>query len=122
MIDRIRLRSMTNTSALKELELRVSASGSADSDFTTALVATLPQDGLMHAFTFPPVSARFVQLISRSSYGGTTVTIANFQVFARDVGGRTLSFEDRSKDLDVQLVTYRWDFGDGTGSSEPNPT
>ncbi|MBI2377405.1 MAG: hypothetical protein HYV07_25615, partial [Deltaproteobacteria bacterium] len=103
VIDRIRLKSTTNTSALKELELRVSTSGSADSDFTTALVATLPQDGLMHAFTFPPVSARFVQLISRSSYGSTTVTIANFQVFARDVGGRTLSFEDRSNDVDGRV-------------------
>jgi microbial collagenase len=29
---------------------------------------------------------------------------------------------DASADLDGKIVSYRWDFGDGRTSSDPNPT
>jgi PKD repeat protein len=43
---------------------------------------------------------------------------AEFEV---DCNGLTCSFTDESEDDDGTLVSWFWDFGDGTGSSEQNP-
>jgi PKD repeat protein len=41
--------------------------------------------------------------------------------FKVDCDGLTCSFTDESEDDDGNLVSWFWDFGDGTGSSEQNP-
>jgi PKD repeat protein len=43
---------------------------------------------------------------------------AEFEVHCHD---QFCSFSDRSQDDDGTVVTWSWDFGDGTGSSERNP-
>ena len=48
-----------------------------------------------------------------------TAPVARFDWFAHS--GTNVSFIDRSSDSDGRIVAWRWDFGDGTSSTEPSP-
>jgi PKD repeat protein len=41
--------------------------------------------------------------------------------FARSCAGRACSFDDTSTDTDGTILSFSWDFGDGTGSDQPTP-
>ncbi|MBI4820916.1 MAG: PKD domain-containing protein, partial [Deltaproteobacteria bacterium] len=124
-IDFVRLRSEAGTPiAVKDFELRVSSTDSLPESFTTVFAGTLPADNRSHAFRFPATPARYVELIVRSVQGPTATQafLYDLQVYAEDVGGRTISFEDGSSDLDGEIVSHRWSFGDGEISTESSPT
>ena len=46
--------------------------------------------------------------------------VADFEIVCDD-SAKTCIFTDTSKDSDGSLVSWRWEFGDGTGSNERNP-
>ena len=53
--------------------------------------------------------------------GGKINPVASFEANTTN-GSLTVNFINNSYDSDGQLVSYSWDFGDGNGSSEENPS
>ncbi|MCS7197329.1 MAG: PKD domain-containing protein [Candidatus Bipolaricaulota bacterium] len=49
--------------------------------------------------------------------------VADFEFSpAQPAAGQTVQFTDKSKDPDGQIKSWQWDFGDGTTSTQQNPT
>ena len=73
-IDRVRLQAAqgsVSTSTLKDFEVQISSTTSADASFTTVLSATLLNNGQLQEFVLPggPRYARYLKLIARNNYG-----------------------------------------------------
>lgn len=68
LVDTARLRG-TNNSSVKDFEIRVSNAGPDDDDFVTVYSGTLPPDNNDHWFTFPPVYAKYIQLVALNNHG-----------------------------------------------------
>lgn len=70
------------TSDLKDFEIRVSTTGTADSDFTTVLTGTCQQVDKLQRFNLPtPALAKYVELYAVSNYGSPDwVSVAEMEV------------------------------------------
>ncbi|MFW6310129.1 MAG: PKD domain-containing protein [Prolixibacteraceae bacterium] len=68
-----------------------------------------------------PVLDRFNVTIDDGSGGGTANVPPNadFTYSATDL---TVSFSDQSSDSDGSIVSWNWNFGDGSTSTAQNPT
>jgi hypothetical protein len=121
LIDRVKIEGYPGMVSPKNFEIRVSDKTAADSDFVTILNATLPDDGLSHWFTFPPVEARYVQLFIFDNYGSTVIRMEDFKVYSPQLGGNRVPFDDLSEKPFGSIVAWSWDFGDGISSTEQNP-
>ncbi len=81
-IDRIRLAS--TTARIKDFEVRVSATTPDDLAFTTVFSGTAVNDNTLQEFTFPAVTARYVQLIIHNTYTTSYLNVVMVQVLAKD--------------------------------------
>jgi RHS repeat-associated protein len=105
----------------KDFELQVSTTNSADASFTTVLAGTLLNSTQLQDFYFPTTTARFVRLLLKNNYGSGQIGLSSFYIYAGDLIGRSTRFVDRSFDSDGQIVSWSWNFGDGTTSGERHP-
>ncbi|MGC2237821.1 MAG: PKD domain-containing protein [Pyrinomonadaceae bacterium] len=106
----------------KDFDIQVSTTDDADSSFTTVFSGTtLPADRLQH-FYFPTVSARFVRLVLKNNYGNSQIALKAFYVYSENTIGNDARFFDHSTDADGDIVSYQWNFGDGTTGTERNPS
>jgi PKD repeat protein len=107
----------------RDFEIAVSQTGTADADFRTVLLATLPAGQTTPvAFVLPrPVSARYVLYRALNSRGSANVSTAVLQVASGQVNSSTVTFDDRSVG-GAGPLTHAWTFGDGGTSSDPSPT
>jgi len=73
-----------NTADLKDFEIRVSITGTADSDFTTVFTGTCDQRSALQSFQFSsPVPAKYIELFAVDNYGSPDwVTVAELEVLA----------------------------------------
>ncbi|MCC7386416.1 MAG: PKD domain-containing protein [Deltaproteobacteria bacterium] len=127
-IDEIFFDNPRTTSHCRAFELRASGAGSADSDFSVAVSdsiepfrgTSLPAFGVR--FVFPPVLARYVQLVCLSGYLATSgPTVTDAEIYSPSLGGPEVAFDNFS-DVGGSLgLSYEWDFGDDSTSSEPHP-
>ncbi len=121
-INKILIEGAAGTLSPMDFDIRVSTTGLDPADFTTVYTDTLPSDGLSHWFMFPPVSAKYVQLFLKNNHGSTsTIRTETFQVYSTQLGESTVPFENFSFDVDGEIVSYFWDFGDGNTSTEAIP-
>src|SRR5687768_6702850 len=107
--------------APKDFELQVSSTDAADTSFSTVLTETLANSTQLQDFYFAPTPARYVRLLLKNSYSSTRIGLASFYVFSANDVGSTVHFFDQSSDSDSEIVSWQWDFGDGSSSTEPNP-
>ncbi len=107
----------TNT---RDFEIWVSATGIAPEDFTRVLVGTLPQSAARW-FLFDPVLAKYVKFIALNNYGFSRASLSQIRVYTPWQGSKFAAFDDKSIRGTSDIVTYAWDFGDGTSSAERNP-
>ena len=106
----------------KDFEFQVSTTDAADTSFTTVLSGTFANNTQLQDYYFPTTQARYVRLLLKNNYGAPRTGVASFYVYAADEIGTTTRFFDQSTDADGPIVTWAWDFGDGTTSSQRNPT
>ncbi len=110
-----------DANAVKEFEVQVSDTTADDPAFTVAFRGVLRNDGSRQHFYFPPVQARYVRLLARNNYGGSSLSLQVFWVVSPQVGGIDARFLDRSDDRDSGIATFAWDFGDGSTSNARDP-
>jgi RHS repeat-associated protein len=110
-----------NSMAPKDFEIQVSTTDEAQSSFTTVFSGTAQPVDLLQHFYFPTVSARYVRLFIRNNYGNAYIGLNTFFVFAENTSGTDARFFDRSADSDGSIISYQWDFGDGSTGSGRNP-
>lgn len=82
---------------LKDFEIRVSNTGTADGDFTTVYRGTAKQEDSLQRFTFPvPERAKYLELYARNNYGDPAhLAVAEIEVVA------TTSLFSAPKDIAV---------------------
>ena len=61
-------------------------------------------------------------LTLRASYQDGSSNQAPTASFNESIDGLSVNFSDASSDLDGDVVSWLWTFGDGTQSTEANPT
>jgi PKD repeat protein len=71
-----------------------------------------------------PVTGRYLRLDILDNWGGNEIRIPFIQAFSGALGGPEVTFTDLSHDPDEggAIVSWAWDFGDGTSSTEADPT
>ncbi|MGA1842254.1 MAG: PKD domain-containing protein, partial [bacterium] len=98
VLDRVSLRGCACSYYVKDFEIRVSTTGTDDTDFVSVFSGTVPQEDGIHEFTFAPVRARYVQLFIISNWGYQSYTLADhFQVWTRDHEGGIVSLLEGPK-------------------------
>ncbi|WP_125775624.1 PKD domain-containing protein [Antribacter gilvus] len=124
LVTEVRLRGYGSTQKPKDFSIGVSTAGSADGDFTTVLSAELANNANLQSFPLAqPVPAKFARYTAHNNRGSASyIGTEELKLITGQVGGATVTFQDRSQDPDADLVSYAWDFGDGGTSTEASPT
>jgi RHS repeat-associated protein len=92
VIDRVVLQGTNQTTDPRSFEIRVSTTGSAESDFTTVFAGAQPRSDVAQEHAFPPVQARYVELRILDNHGSTQqIRIAEFEAHTRDREGAIVS-------------------------------
>lgn len=81
-IDQIRLAS--EVARIKDFEIRVSDTTTDDPAFTTVFTGTAANNGTLQTFSFPAVTAKYVQLVIHNTYTTNYVNVVMVQVLAED--------------------------------------
>ncbi|MEA2203723.1 MAG: hypothetical protein QOE77_499 [Blastocatellia bacterium] len=105
----------------KDFELLVSNTDAADSSFASVLSGTLINSAQLQDFYFPPAPAKYVKLLLKNNYGSSQIGLSSFYVFSSATIGTNTQFFDRSTDSDGQIISWGWNFGDGSTSTGRNP-
>lgn len=81
-IDRVRIQPKGGNQAVKDFVIRVSNTVTDTAAFTTIFTGTVANaPNTLQEFSFPPVAARYVQLLARNNYGSTCcIGVTTFQV------------------------------------------
>ena len=107
---------------IHDFDVAVSSTTTDAAAFTTVAHGTTAWESRWQEFTFPAVKARYVRIIplSVSNPGGNPCcySLAGLQVISGSDGGATVTFHNLSTGAD----SYTWDFGDGTTSTDAEPT
>ncbi|NJN66817.1 MAG: PKD domain-containing protein, partial [Chloroflexaceae bacterium] len=105
-ISRVRLRSYATNVAVRDMEVRVSATTDDAAAFAPVLTVTAENTSNLQEFTFAPIAARYVQFVVRNVYGASPyVAVRAFEVLTPDGanvasidggGASVLAFSSRS--------------------------
>ncbi|HEX7152041.1 MAG TPA: PKD domain-containing protein [Thermoanaerobaculia bacterium] len=107
--------------SVRDFEVQVSTTDTAENAWTTVLAATLRPDNTGQHFYFPAAKARFVRLRMLDNWGGAQLALQNFWVYSPQVGSVNARFLDATEGAGAAIASWHWDFGDGTTSSERDP-
>ncbi|GAA3946756.1 PKD domain-containing protein [Microbacterium soli] len=115
-----------STSTQRPQNVRFSLSGTS----TTTGYATVREGVLENSADLQilelsrPQSGRWLMYEPLDNRGGATTTTLRLQALTGQLGGATVTFQDRSTDGDGDddIVSWEWSFGDGTTSTEQSPT
>jgi PKD repeat protein len=123
-IDRVKLMPGAGNEGAKTFSVAVSTSA-AEGPYTTVFTGTAALNGPLQEYVLPePVKAKYVKLTALTSQNNTSccVAVKQFKVYTSQEGAREVTFDNLTVDSDNDIVSWAWDFGDGTTSSEKQPT
>lgn len=117
-VDRVSVRS--STARPRHVKIQTSLDGVS---FTTVAVRELSNATSDEQFiSFPPTQARFVKLVLDDGYSTAYIRLDKFRVFSPDRGAAdNVPFVDLSTGTEPP-VSWLWNFGDGSTSTEQHPT
>jgi len=127
VIDKVKVMPLPDKTipSVRDFEIAVSNSTTADSNFKTVLHGTVLNNGKIQEFALPkPVLAKFVKYSPLTNYGHpTAIETEQLQVMSPQLtSNHTIAFKNLSTDPDNDIVSYNWSFGDGSNNSpEANP-
>ena len=109
---------------VRDFEVAVSTTTADDSAFTTVLRATAADNGRLQEFKLDkPVLAKYVRYRALNNRGNRCcISTQQFKAITGQEGGRTVTFRNLTTEANSDIVSYEWDFGDGTTSTEESPT
>ncbi|WHY77212.1 PKD domain-containing protein [Neobacillus sp. WH10] len=127
LIDRVQVmpRYYYQHQRVKDFEVAVSTTTLDHDAFTTVLKATADDNGNVQEFKLQkPVPAKYVMYRPLNSQGGGEyISTQQFRVKTPQISVPTVTFENQSTDPENDIVSWEWDFGDGSPiSTEKNPT
>ena len=104
----------TTVANVRDFEIAVSNSTSADSAFKTIFHGTVLNNGKLQEFALPkPVLAKYVKYSPLNNYGGTTIITHQLKIMtAQQTSNHTISFKNLSTDPENDIVSWNWNFGD----------
>lgn len=103
------------------IAIDVSTTTDDDAEFTRVLTATLADNGSLQDFPLPrPVLAKFVRYREFDNRGdGCCISTSQLKIMTGQEGNPAVTFNNLST---PDKVTFHWDFGDGTSSTERSPS
>lgn len=122
LIDRVAIMSRGGTIGVKDFAIDVSTD---NVNYTTVLTAAInPTSTTLQEVNLPePAMARFVRYRPLSNGGHvTSIGTRQLKIITSQESASPLTFTDSSADPDSNIIDRLWDFGDGTTSTEANPT
>ncbi|MGA9761364.1 MAG: PKD domain-containing protein [Gaiellaceae bacterium] len=123
LVDQVRLQSTAGDDAIKNFVIRTSSTTKDPAAFTTVLTGQLAKDGRQHVYPFDDAQARYVQLFVIDTWGPSGgVSLRDFRVYSPSRGNSSPSFENFSANGEGSTLTYLWDFGDGSTSTDTLPS
>ncbi|MEW5869153.1 MAG: PKD domain-containing protein [Chloroflexota bacterium] len=125
LIDRVKVSGSNNGEAVRHFEIAVSTTTDDDAAFTVVLLGeTQPVPGNQEFLLPAPVLAKYVRYrIFDNQQGYSYIRTQRLMVMSgQKSAGNTVTFQDASSDVNNDIVTRLWDFGDGATSTEVNPT
>jgi len=110
--------------SVKTFAIDVSNTTSDDSAFTQVLTGTVVNNGTLQIFTLPqPVTAKYIRYRPLSNYGDPNfISTEQLTVLTPQAGGNSVTLTDHSTSAGHTITGWNWDFGDGSTSTEQNPT
>lgn len=124
VVDRIQLKTYSyQPYRVKDFQIAISTTTLDDAAFTTVLTGTVGDNDMLQEFSLPaPVLAKYIKYTALNNRGGVYMITDQLRVITSQHGPRdTVSFRDLSTDPENDIVSWSWDFGDGTTSTEQNP-
>ncbi|HET8931414.1 MAG TPA: PKD domain-containing protein, partial [Acidimicrobiales bacterium] len=117
-VDRVSVRSAT--ARPRNVKVQTSLDGA---NFTTVAIQELTNSTSEEQFiSFTPVAARFVKLVLDDGYATSYIRVDKFRVYSPDRGAAdNVHFVDLSTGTEP-AVSWLWNFGDGTTSTDQHPT
>lgn len=127
LIDRIQIRPRISYAEQRVKDFEVAISNNNLTEFTTVLSGTLENNGELQEFKLPkPMLAKYILYKPLSSQGnGSIISTQQLKVKTGQIGGETVTFQNLSTDKNNDIVSYEWDFGDNSPTSnvkEPTHT
>ncbi len=126
LIDRVQVmpRPQYQSQAVKDFAIDVSNTTSDDSAFTQVLTGTTINNGQLQTFFLPhQMQAKYIRYRPLTNYGDhCCISTQQLTVLTPQAGGNVVTFADQSTAGDTSITSWKWDFGDGSTSTDQNPT
>ncbi|MCA0757054.1 PKD domain-containing protein [Paenibacillus sp. N4] len=120
LIDRIQIRPRISYAEQRVKDFEVAISNDSLTEFTTVVSGTLENNGELQEFKLPkPMFAKYILYKPLSSQGnGSIISTQQLKAKTGQIGAETVTFQNLSTDKNNDIVSYEWDFGDNSPTSD----
>lgn len=116
LVDRIQIRPRSSYAEQRVKDFEIEVSETSTNTFIPVIAGTLANNGELQEFLLPkPMKVKYIQYRPLSAQnGGEVISTQQLKVKTGQIGGETVTFKDLSTDQNNDIVSWEWDFGDGS--------